>query len=480
MDTLYWHDYETTGTDPRFDRPIQFAGVRTDTELNIIGEPLMIYCQPPTDVLPHPQASLVTGIPPRLAAEHGLTEADFMAAIHEQLSVPGTCGVGYNSLRFDDEFTRFGLFRNFYDAYEREWQNGNSRWDIIDMARLTRALRPEGIEWPNRDDGHPSFRLEALTAANGIAHQGAHDALVDVYATIALAKLIKTKHLKLYQHVYGLRRKQQVAPLLNLRDPTPVLHVSGMYPAEFCHAALVVPVAADPNNQNGVIVFDLRQDPRLLIEQDVDTLKQWLFTAAADLPEEATRPALKTVHINKCPIIVPAATLDKAAAARLSIDRAQQHQHFQMVVENITLIRDKLQQIFSDKQFADLDEVDASLYGGGFFSRADKNKMALIREASPEQLKTLSIPFDDTRLSEMLFRYRARNWPDSLSAAEAEQWQQFRQKKLNTNSPHWLSFASYFETIQQCRIDTTEESQQQVLAQLAQWGQQLQRQLGDV
>ncbi|MBL4638270.1 MAG: exodeoxyribonuclease I, partial [Proteobacteria bacterium] len=234
MSTLYWHDYETFGLDPRYDRPSQFAGIRTDEELNIIGDPLMIYCKPAGDSLPSPQACLVTGITPQEAEQKGVIEAEFIRQIHDEFAEPGTCGVGYNSLRFDDEFTRFTLYRNFYDAYAREWQNGNSRWDIIDMARLTRALRPEGINWPDREDGKPSFRLEALTAANNIEHQGAHDALVDVYATIALAKLIKTAQPKLYDFVFEHRQKNAVSPLLNLRDRTPVVHVSRMYPSEYC------------------------------------------------------------------------------------------------------------------------------------------------------------------------------------------------------------------------------------------------------
>jgi len=193
--TFYWHDYETFGVDPAKDRPSQFAGLRTDEELNPIGDPLVIYCQPQRDILPSAQACLITGITPQLAMEKGIPEPEFIHAIHRELSLPGTCGVGYNSIRFDDEVTRYALYRNFFDPYQREWKNGNSRWDILDMLRLTRALRPEGIEWTDHEPGRPSFRLEHLTAANGIAHEAAHDALSDVTATIAMAKLVKQSNL---------------------------------------------------------------------------------------------------------------------------------------------------------------------------------------------------------------------------------------------------------------------------------------------
>lgn len=466
MNTLYWHDYETGGIDPRYDRPLQFAGIRTDEDLNIIGEPLMIYCQPAADYLPHPQAALITGITPQIAAEKGLPEAEFIRQIHDELSQPGTCGVGYNSLRFDDEFTRFTLFRNFYDAYAREWQNGNSRWDIIDMVRLTRALRPEGIEWPNREDGLPSFRLEALTAANNIAHVGAHDALADVKATIDMARLIKQKQPKLYDHVYQLRRKQQVAPLLNLRDRTPVLHVSRMYPSEFCNTALVMPIARDPRNQNGIVVYDLRYAPDALLEQDADTLRDWLYTPTAELPAGVQRPALKTVHINKCPVVVPAAALDDAAAARLQIDRELHHQHFQQCMQHADSLQQKIEAIFNaPTDFPDPD-VDGSLYGGGFFDDTDKQTMQQIRQKTPVDLTDFQPPFNDSRLSELLFRYRARNWPDSLSADEQSDWQQFCAQRLNQPDSPWLSFATFFTALEAAREQKLTTEQQQVLTAL--------------
>lgn len=478
MNTLYWHDYETSGTDPRYDRPLQFAGIRTDENLNIIGEPLMIYCKPANDFLPHPQASLITGITPQKAQQEGLTEAEFIARIHAELAEPGTCGVGYNSLRFDDEFTRFSLFRNFYDAYAREWQNGNSRWDIIDMVRLTRALRPEGINWPDREDGKPSFRLEHLTAANNIEQVGAHDALVDVYATIEIAKLIKDAQPKLFDYVYQNRRKNNIAPLLNIHERTPVIHVSRMYPSEYCGTALVVPLAKDPTNPNGVIVYDCRYDPSGLIELDAETLQQRLFTPSAELPEGVERPALKTIHINKCPVVVPAATLNDAAAQRLHIDRAQ-HQHHLDMLNAAGDLTAKLSQIFTPKPFDPVSDPDASLYSGGFFSDNDKRKMELIRSAEPDMLKTLSIPFEDSRLAEMLFRYRARNWPDSLSEDEQEQWLQYRQQRLaDETSGSILNFSRFYSALAEAKQQDLSEQKQKVLAELSHYASQLAAELG--
>lgn len=425
--TLYWHDYETWGEIPARDRPSQFAGVRTDTDLNIIGAPLMLYCQPTTDMLPKPEACLITGITPQQALAQGVPEPEFIRRVHAELSRPGTCGVGYNTLRFDDEVTRYTLYRNFYDPYEREWRHGNSRWDIIDMVRLTRALRPEGIEWPLKEDGSPSFRLEDLTAANGISHSGAHDALADVHATIAVARLIKTRQPELYDYLFNLRSKHKVAALVDILNRKPLLHISSMYPASRGCAAVVAPLAMHPGNSNGVIVFDLSADPTPLLTLSAAEIRARLFTRSADLPVDVERLPLKVVHLNKCPVLTTVKLLDSAAQARWGIDLARCEAHWQQL--RGTDLAATLREVFSGSEFEPAADPEQQLYSG-FLSDADKHTCEAVRCATPEQLATQTFVFHDRRLPELLFRYRARHFPQSLSAPEQAQWQQFRTERL--------------------------------------------------
>ncbi|MCU7906954.1 MAG: exodeoxyribonuclease I [Candidatus Thiodiazotropha sp. (ex Epidulcina cf. delphinae)] len=427
--SFYWHDYETWGTDPRRDRPSQFAGVRTDEALNPVGDPLVIYCKPGDDMLPQPEACMVTGITPQKAMDEGLIEAEFIKRIHHELSIPETCGVGYNSVRFDDEVTRNTLYRNFYDPYAREWQNGSSRWDIIDMVRLTHALRPEGIEWPLHDDGVTSFRLEALSAANGIAHESAHDALSDVHATIGLARLVKQRQPRLYDYLFQNRNKKLVAERLNLQQRQAVLHVSSMYPAAQGCIAMVMPLARHPTNPNGVIVYDLRHDPSPLLALGVDEIHARLFTPTAELPEGVERIPLKTVHINKCPVVVPMNTLTGEAAERWAID-VQQGEGYRCRLLADSAVTQKIEQAHQMSAFDPVSDPDQALYSGGFFSRKDRCRMDGIIASDPPVLADFPLVFDDARLPEMLFRYRARNWPDSLSPEERERWHEFRQSRL--------------------------------------------------
>ncbi|MGD8588680.1 MAG: exodeoxyribonuclease I [Chromatiales bacterium] len=472
--TFYWHDYETWGADPRRDRPAQFAGLRTDAELNPLGDPLVIYCKPSDDILPQPEACLITGITPRKALAEGLIEAEFIKRIHLELSLPGTCGVGYNSIRFDDEVTRYTLYRNFYDPYAREWRDGNSRWDIIDMVRLTHALRPEGITWPRHTDGKPSFRLEELTQANGIAHEAAHDALSDVRATIALVHLIKQRQPRLYHYVFENRSKNRVAQLLNLQQRGAVLHVSSMYPAEFGCIAMVMPLARHPTNPNGVIVYDLRHDPGPLLELDEAELHRRLFTAVSELPEGVERLPLKTVHLNKCPVVVPLNTLTPEAAARWSIDVAQGEAHRQRLLA-AEGVAEKVSRLHAMSEFEPVLDPDLALYAGGFFSQDDRQRMDRILHSTPRELAGFPQLFDDQRLPEMLFRYRARNWPETLTADERERWEEYRQARLfEPDGGGSLQMDDYLEILDRLEWDETLPSEKRrLIPELLAWAEQI-------
>jgi exodeoxyribonuclease-1 len=455
--SIYWYDYETFGIDPRYDRLAQFAGLRTDDDLNVISDPLVMYCKPANDMLPDPMACMITGITPQKAFSEGLIEAEFIAAIHQEFSTPNTCIAGYNNIRFDDEFTRHTLYRNFYNAYSHEWQHGNSRWDIIDMVRLTRALRPEGIEWPVDDDGKPSNRLELLTTVNNISHEAAHDAMSDVYATIAVARLIRQKQPRLYDYVYQHRKKDAVAKLFNMRTHEAVLHVSAKYSMERNSIAMVMPICQHPVNKNGVLVYDLSVEPEQFIMADADEIAGSIFTPANELPDDVSRVPLKTVHLNKCPVVVPLKTMDEKTANRLEIDVNRNLQHRDLLLQHIESLQQKTRQVFSQQDYPCVTDPDAQLYSGGFFSNADYARMQQIQQIPPEELAVLDQRYDDDRIAEMLFRYRARNFPQTLNAEERQQWDEFRKLKFNDPAVGIRTLNQVRASIEELRIapDTT-------------------------
>jgi len=429
MNSIFWHDYETFGSDPRRDRPCQFAGIRTDLDLNEVDEPVEFFCKPAPDFLPDPGAVRITGITPQQAQEKGLVETDFCARIAREFLEPGTCVAGYNSLRFDDEITRHLLYRCFYDPYEREWKNGNSRWDLIDLLRMTQALRPEGIAWPLREDGNPVFKLEELTRTNGIAHVGAHDALADVRATIAMAKLVKQHQPKLYDWYFTLRSKHRVLPLLDLAAQHPVVHVSQRYPASRGCLAIVLPLCKHPGNPNGVIVADLLTDPAAWLSLDALTMRQRLYMRSEELAEGQVRIPLKTIHINRCPALAPLSVLTPEVLTRYGLDLSAVQQHMQQLLDARDLVK-RVRQVFDDSELVPATDPDQMLYSGGFFDDHDKRQMDSVRRMQPAELAAAHFDFHDKRLPELLFRYRARNFPDTLDTAAQQRWQAYCRGRL--------------------------------------------------
>jgi exodeoxyribonuclease-1 len=422
--SFFWHDYETFGAVPRRDRPAQFAGLRTDAELNPIDAPVMCYCRPAPDFLPEPEACLLTGILPQHCLEQGVPEHAFAAAIEAQLARPGTVGVGYNSIRFDDEVTRFLFWRNLIDPYAREWQNQCGRWDLLDVLRCAWALRPEGIEWPRHEDGRPSFKLQDFTRANGLDHDDAHDALSDVRATLALARLVKAKQPRLWDFCLRLRKKDAVLDEIGAAQSQgqPFLHVSGMYGPERGCIAVVWPLAPHPVNKNEIIVWDLGQDPSELPRLDVESLRLRMFSKSEDLPEGVTRLPIKTVHINKSPVVIAnLKTLKPEMALRWGIDMNQALRHADVAARHAKLLAGMWPEVFQRPEAPRRVDVDEDLYGG-FVGNGDRRTLQRLRALSPEQLAAKRLDFADARLDELLLRYRARNFPETLNDAEAEQW----------------------------------------------------------
>ncbi|CAJ0731180.1 MAG: exodeoxyribonuclease I [Ralstonia sp.] len=471
--SFLWHDYETFGAVPRRDRPAQFAGIRTDAELNEIGEPVELFCQPSNDWLPDPVSCLITGITPQQCARQGIPEYRFAQAIERELGTPGTIGVGYNTIRFDDEVTRHLFWRNLIDPYAREWQNECGRWDLLDVVRTTWALRPEGIQWPTHEDGRPSFKLEHLSKANGLVHEAAHDAVSDVRATIALARLIRNAQPRLFDFCLALRKKDRVAAEIG-DAPRPLLHISGMYGVERGCMAVVWPLGGHPTNKNELIVWDLAFDPSELFDMDVATIRERMFTRAADLAEGTTRLPIKSIHINKSPIVISnMKTLQPGQAERWGIDFATIERHA-AIAQGAPDMRETWRQVYA-RELEPIEDVDQNLYGG-FVGNEDRRLLNELRTLSGEQLARLHAEFADARLPELLFRYRARNFPDTLNEEEYELWEQLRAERLFEGRDGYMTFETFGERLQQLGAEAEENGDtraQTILQDLYDYAQQI-------
>lgn len=478
--SFLFYDLETFGANPRQTRIAQFAAIRTDLELNPVEDPASFFVQPAGDLLPAPMASLITGIAPQDARREGVNEAEAFARIVDAMGRPGTCSAGYNSIRFDDEFIRYGLYRNFFDPYEREWKDGNSRWDLLDALRLMHALRPDGIVWRQREDGKgTSFKLEHLAEDNGLREGHAHEALSDVRATIAVARLFRQAQPRLWDYALRLRDKRHVRSLLRVTAPEPLLHVSQKYPATRLCAAPVLALAEHPKYPTRVIAFDLDTDPEPLLALDADAIAARLFVRREDLPEGETRIALKEIHANKCPALVPWAHLRAADFDRLGINPDAVERNAARLRTAGPALAEKLRRVFDrEREFAS-EDVDAALYGS-FIPDSDKRLLAQVRATPPQRLAGAGFPFRDSRLPELLFRYRARNWPQTLTLDEQARWTDYRrQRLLDGNGGAELTLAQYRAEIDELRVQRSDDARAlALLDQLTIWGDALASEIG--
>jgi exodeoxyribonuclease-1 len=445
--SLFFYDLETSGIDARRARIMQFAGQRTDLELKPIGEPVNLLIKLTDDILPDVDATLITGITPQSTVADGLTEAEFLHEFTNNVATPGTVFTGFNTVRFDDEFMRCLHYRNFYDPYEWQWQDGRSKWDLLDVVRMTRALRPQGINWPFDVNGKATNRLELLTGMNGLSHEHAHDALSDVYATIEVARMIYNKHTKLFEYLFSMREKKKVIELVS--GGQPFVYTSGKYASEFEKTTVAVEICDNPKKQ-GVLVYDLRHNPQEWVGKTAEQLAEaWRWKKDSDEP----RLPVKTLQFNRCPAVAPMGVLDESSRQRLGLDLSviQKHLAYLKQAKDLPEKLHKALEIL-DNQYqtslvSDAKDVDNCIYDG-FFGHADKTIMSVVRAADPGELGSLSLRFEDHRLEALLPLYKARNYPKLLTSEERTEWEKFRTSKLMSGGPH-SAMARYFARLQE-------------------------------
>ena len=461
--TFFFYDLETSGLNPRQDRIMQFAGQRTDMNLEPIGEPYNLLVTLNDDTLPSPDALMVTGITPQKTVEEGYTEAQFARMLSEEIFTHDTIAVGFNNIRFDDEFIRHLLWRNFCDPYEWSWKDGRSRWDLLDVVRLTRALRPEGINWPVDDKGEPSNRLELITSANGIAHENAHDALADVTALIAVTKLIKQKQPQLYDYLLKMRDKKVVQQLVNVDDKKPFVYASGRYDKEFAKTTVAFPLTTSRNG--GVVVYDLRYDPTPFVGLDTNELAAKIFASWEERQaEDFVKLPVKELQYNRCPAVAPLGVLEQGDGwQKISLDLKTVQKH-QNILLNHPDFAEKLRTIFENKPaFKKLPDPEAQLYDG-FLNDRDRIRVEAVRNADERELADFHPEFQDERLAPLLLHYKARNFPRSLSEDDLAQWEAWRAQYLQAQLPQFMA------SLQRLAPTATDE-QQFILQELQLWAE---------
>lgn len=463
--TFFFYDLETSGLNPRTDRIMQFAGQRTDADLNPLGEPYNLLVALSDDTLPSPEAIMVTGITPQQTRMDGYSEAEFAKLLMDEVFTPETTVVGFNNIRFDDEFIRYLLWRNFYDPYEWAYKDGRSRWDLLDVVRMTRALRPEGIKWPFDAEGKAVNKLELLSALNGLDHAKAHDALSDVEALIGVTKLIRDTQPQLYQYLLSMRDKNAVKKLVNLDDKKPLVYVSGRYDAEYNKATVAFPLTAGRNGN--IVVYDLRYDPAPFVGLSAEQLRERLFASWEQRQaEEFIKIPVKELQYNRVPAVAPLGVLEQADGWRhIQLDLATIEKHKAALLAAPTFA-ENIRSVFErTREFPTSTDPEAQLYDG-FVGDRDRLRIETVRNADARELADFHPEFQDERLAELLLHYKARNVPSSLADDEMAQWEAWRAARIKAQLP------AYLTSLQRLAADA-DDAKQFALQELQLWAESI-------
>jgi exodeoxyribonuclease-1 len=424
--TFFFYDLETSGLDSRADRIMQFAGQRTDESLNKIGGPYNIVVKLSNEILPSPFATLTTGVTPQMTQQDGILESELAHLLMSEVFTPGTTAVGYNNIRFDDEFIRNLFFRNFHDAYAWQWADKRSRWDLLDVVRMTRALRPDGIKWVERD-GKPSNKLTDLSSANGLEHVHAHDALSDVEALISVTSLLRDKQPQIFDFLLRMRGKSQVEHLVMSGEP--FVYTSGRYP--YPGKTTIACVLAE--SKQGAYVYDLRVDPAKFLKMPADELKAYVWLPRAERPENYQPLPVKELRFNRCPAVAPLSVLRPEDLERLKIDLTQVREHLELLKTDPTFVS-RVESALERPPFPASPDPDCMLYDS-FIPNSDQPKMEAVRNADEHTLADFNPDFADERLAKLLPLYKARNFPKSLTKAESAIWHDYRTAKIQARLP---------------------------------------------
>jgi exodeoxyribonuclease I len=493
--TYYFYDLETSGINVKNQRIFQFAGQRVDENLEPIGEPHNLLIKATDDILPEPSAVMITGITPQATLQDGLTEYEFLEIFNREISTPNTCFAGFNTIRFDDEFIRHLLYRNFNDPYEWQWKDGRCRWDMMDVLRMTRALRPEGIQWPHAEDGMAVNRLEKVAEANGLIHDQAHDALSDVTATIAVAKLLQKSQPKLWDYLKSNISKSSVVDMLGKarQTGTPLVHTSSKLEMKHLKTSIVFPLFE--NNQGVTFAYDLRYDPDELKDLDEEELKRRAFSSNEELGETVRLP-VKGIHHNRAPALAPLGVLDEGAELRIELTKNQaivnlgKLKQLPELVERIRKIT--LAHVYDANQIVTavptrasasgdvsdtfvspilVDDVDGQLYDG-FISNAERAACKELTALKASDLKIYEHVFSDNRLNALLPLYKARNFPTSLTDSDRDAWTKHCQARLTTGAER-SRLSCYLKEIEALGRGDITSTRKYLLEELLLWGQNL-------
>jgi exodeoxyribonuclease-1 len=403
-----FYDLETTGADKRFDQILQFAAVLTDDDLNVVDQ-FEIRSRLLPHIVPSPGAMMVTGVRVNQLVDPSIpSHFEMCTKIHQVLSdwSPATM-VGYNSLRFDEEFLRQAFYASLLPIYLTNTA-GNSRLDALTLVLATRAFRPEALNWPLDEDGKIRFKLDRLAPVNGFAHDNAHDALADVRATIHLTRLIKERAPDVWAAGMAYRTKAAATAYVEREK----VFVASRLRAAIQTSTLVTALAANPNQPSEVFVFDLQFDPALLTTMPEDELTELI----AGTPRPVT-----SIRLNTCPLFMPVEAVGSLAVG-YALGMEELLRRATLVTGDAGLRQRLIKVALAGRTpFAESPHVEDQIYAG-FYNRTDQALIDEFHKSDWIRRFELARLFADQRLRTLARRLVYCEAPSVVPAKDRERY----------------------------------------------------------
>jgi exodeoxyribonuclease-1 len=416
MQTYLFYDIETTGLSKSFDQVLQFAAIRTDLNLQELERyEYKIKLNP--DVIPAPRALLTHRI--RVdAALKGVPEVDAIRQIHALLNEPGTISVGYNTLGFDDEFLRFSFYRNLLPPYSHQFANQCKRMDLYPITVMYHLYKNEIIIWPVIED-RLSLKLENINRANNFVQGRAHDAMVDVEITLALAKrFFQEREIWDYISNYFCKttdteRFQKLPVELMHADQSHYhgLMILGKFGAKENYQAPVLYLGESAAYKNQNLWLRLDTENLQLLAEDAIYDNTWVVRKKLGEP----------------PFILPPAErfLKHLSPKRLALAMANR----KWLQQNPVLFQKIIDyhRAFVYPIFANTD-IDASLYLNGFWTDAEAEFCRQFHRAAPAEKAIMTEKLTNPKLKTLAMRLLGRNYPDSMTPPLKENFEGYLQQ----------------------------------------------------
>ncbi|VFP83850.1 exodeoxyribonuclease I [Buchnera aphidicola] len=423
--SFIFYDYETFGLNISLDKVAQFCSIETDNDFKFIRKKTILFCYPPIDYLPDPNSILITKILPQYTQQYGLNEYCFTKKIYDIFSQKNSCIIGYNNINFDNLITRNIFYRNLLDPYEWSWKNGNFSWDVLNIVRAFYIFYPKTMLWYRKINGTVSFKLSDITSINNIIHINAHDAYSDVMATFLIVQFLYKKNKKFFLFLYKISHKKFILNFISQNYNKPFFYLSSFFGSKNNNFGCIMILGMHPKFNNNLIIINLSINFKKIFHLYSYCVRDKLKI------HQLFDCGIQVVCINKSPLFFSYNSLSKQDCKRLNINYSRCQKNF-FLLKNNTLLKNWILSFFlkSEKNEVD-DNVDLMLYKN-FFNSSDKMLFSFIHSHVPLQWINWYPEFIDTRIKEIFFRLKARNFIKLLNFNEIKRWQLYCKHKINS------------------------------------------------